>query len=321
MLIFYNCFVMVCFFFLFLKEFNIVSVTTAYLAVVLIWSTTPLGIVWSSESINPTMAVFLRMVIAVVLGFAIIKTRKIALPWHKKALKLYSFSSLGIFGGMLFSYMAARYLSSGVMSLVFGLSPVMSALLAKKILAENTLTKMRVSAMLIALVGLAIVCADSFALKADSLYGLIFILCAVFFFSLSGVLVKSIHLVIHPMATTVGALTVSLPLFLLSWFILDGTLPITQWQTRSIWATVYLGIFGSLIGFYAYFYVLQKLTASSVTLITLITPVIALALGAWLNHEAISLKLITGATIVLLGLSLYHWGDKYFKTCCSQVTR
>ena len=296
----------------FFKEFTIVSVTTAYLAVILIWSTTPLGIVWSSESISPTMAVFLRMVIAVFLGGIIIKSRKIALPWHSNALKLYSFSSLGIFGGMLFSYMAARYLSSGVMSLVFGLSPVMSALLGQKILAEDQLTKVRLLSMCISLVGLGVVCADSFAVREDSLYGLIFILLAVFFFSLSGVLVKSIRIVIHPMATTVGALSISLPLFFLSWLLLDGSLPVAQWQMRSILATIYLGIFGSLIGFYAYFYVLQKLTASTVTLITLITPIIALALGALLNHETISLKLMLGAATVLLGLSLYHWGDKYF---------
>jgi len=287
------------------------SVSAAYLAVILIWSTTPLGIVWSSESINPTMAVLLRMLIAVTLGAMIIKSRQIELPWHKQALRVYSYSALGIFGGMLFSYMAARYLSSGVMSLVFGLSPVLSALLAQKISNEPKLSKVRMFSMLISLTGLAIVCADSFALKENSEYGLIFILLAVFFFSLSGVLVKSVHLAIHPMATTVGSLTVSVPLFFISWIVLDGTLDVSQWQARSVWATIYLGIFGSLIGFFAYFYVLQKLTASTVTLVTLITPVIALSLGAFLNNETISLNLIFGAFCVLFGLSFYHFGEKF----------
>ena len=40
------------------------SVIIAYLIVVLIWSTTPLGIVWSSESVSPTLAVTSRMLIA-----------------------------------------------------------------------------------------------------------------------------------------------------------------------------------------------------------------------------------------------------------------
>lgn len=284
------------------------SVSIAYLAVLLIWSTTPLGIVWSSESISPSLAVLLRMLIALVLGALVIKARNIQFPWHKQALTLYTYSALGIFGGMLCSYLAARYLSSGIISLVFGLSPVISALLAKKILAEPKISGIRKISMLISLIGLAIVCSDNFNMAQDGIYGVVFILFAVFFFSLSGVLVKSVSIAIHPLATTVGALTVATPMFLGSWLLLDGTLPIDTWQARSIWATLYLGIFGSLIGFYAYFTVLQKLSASNVTLITLITPVIALSLGATLNGEVINDKLILGAFMVLLGLSFYHFG-------------
>lgn len=284
------------------------SVPIAYLAVLLIWATTPLGIVWSSESITPTLAVFLRMLIALTLGILVIKIGKIDLPFHKKALRLYAYSALGIFGGMLCSYLSAQYLSSGIISLVFGLSPVISAVLAKKILAEPNISTVRKVAMSISLTGLAVVCSDNFTLADNGIYGVIFILLAVFFFSLSGVLVKSVSLAIHPLATTVGALSVATPLFLLSWLLLDGTLPIETWQAKSLWATLYLGVFGSLIGFYAYFSVLQKLSASSVTLITLVTPVIALTLGSVLNGEVINDKLVIGAFMVLLGLTIYHFG-------------
>ena len=284
------------------------SVSIAYLAVLLIWSTTPLGIVWSSESINPSLAVLLRMLIALVLGALVIKVRKINLPWHKQALTLYSYSALGIFGGMLCTYLAAPYLSSGIISLVFGLSPVISALLAKKILAEPNISGVRKFSMIISLCGLAVVCSDNFTLADDGIYGVVFILLAVFFFSLSGVLVKSVSIAIHPLDTTVGALTVATPMFLVSWLLLDGTVPVETWQVKSIWATLYLGVFGSLIGFYAYFTVLQKLSASSVTLITLVTPVIALSLGAVLNGEVINDKLILGAFMVLFGLAIYHFG-------------
>lgn len=286
------------------------SVSIAYLAVLLIWSTTPLGIVWSSESINPSLAVMLRMLIALILGAAVIKVRKIDIPWHKQAIKLYSYSALGIFGGMLCSYLAAQYMSSGIISLVFGLSPVISAVLAKKILAEPSISTVRKLSMAISLVGLAIVCSDNFTLADNGIFGIIFILLAVFFFSLSGVLVKSVPLAIHPLATTVGSLSLATPMFLLTWLLLDGSLPIEQWQAKSIWATVYLGVFGSLIGFYAYFTVLQKMSASTVTLITLITPVIAISLGALLNGEMINDKLIAGAFLVLLGLTIYHFGHK-----------
>jgi drug/metabolite transporter (DMT)-like permease len=283
-------------------------VSIAYLAVLLIWSTTPLGIVWSSESINPSLAVLLRMLIALILAGLVIKVRNINSPWHKQVLTLYTYSALGIFAGMLCSYLASTYLSSGIISVVFGLSPVISALLAKKILAEPNISGIRKISMALSLVGLAVVCSNNFNLVDDSIYGVIFILLAVFFFSLSSVLVKSVSLAIHPLATTVGALTVTTPLFLMSWLLLDGSLPVDTWQAKSLWATLYLGIFGSLIGFYAYFTVLQKLSASNVTLITLITPVVALTLGAVLNGEVINNKLIIGAFMMLLGLSIYHFG-------------
>ncbi len=280
----------------------------AYIAVLIIWSTTPLGIVWSSESMHPSLAVLLRMVLALFLGFIIIKLRKIHTPWHSQALKLYSFSALGIFGGMLCSYLAAPYMSSGVISLVFGLSPVMSALLAQKILAEPSLSGVRKLSMLISIIGLAVVCSENFAFSQEGGIGIVFIFLAVLFFSLSGVLVKSVSIAIHPLATTFGALTIATPLFCISWLLLDGTLPIATWQAKSLWATLYLGVFGSLVGFYAYFTVLQKMSASNVTLVTLITPIIALALGAWLNHEEITYRLTLGAIMVLCGLSLYHFG-------------
>ena len=295
------------------------QVSLAYLAVLLIWSTTPLAIVWSSETIPPTLAVLLRMIIAVILGYALIMIKKIQLPWHQNACRLYAFSAVGIFGGMTFSYLAAGYLSSGILSLVFGLAPIISSILARKILGEPKLSHVKKFAMLVSIIGLGIVCADNFTLKDGAVFGLLYILFAVFLFSLSGVLVKSISLNINPLATTVGALTVSLPFFIITWFIFDGNLDVSTWETRSVMATVYLGIFGSLIGFYAYFFVLQKLSASTVALVTLITPVVALSLGAYFNNEPLTQSLVIGSSLVLCGLGLYNWGHHLLKK--SNTTR
>ncbi|GIU44511.1 DMT family transporter [Shewanella algidipiscicola] len=285
-------------------------VPLSFLAVVLIWSTTPLGIVWSSESVHPTMAVLLRMLIALVLGLLVIMMTKIRLPWNRVAFKLYGFSAIGIVGGMLLSYFAARYLPSGTMSLIFGLSPLISGLLAQKLLNEPKFGPMRILALLLAFTGLGVVCSAKLALGSDSWIGLSLILCAVLLFSLSGVLIKTVHIAIHPIASTVGALLFSTPLFALAWLLFDASLPIDTWSVRSMAAIAYLGVFGSLIGFVAYFYILQHLNASTVALVTLITPVFAMALGAQLNGEAITEALVIGAGLVLGGLGLYQFGDR-----------
>jgi drug/metabolite transporter (DMT)-like permease len=286
------------------------NVSTAYIAVVLIWSTTPLGIVWSSESVHPTLAVLLRMLIALILGLVLIKINRITLPWHRDAVKLYLFSALGIFGGMLLSYYAAQYISSGLISLIFGLAPILSGVIAQKLINEPKFSLTKKIALVVALTGLFIVCLDNVLISKNGYIGIVLVLFAVLFFSLSGVLVKSITISIHPLSTTIGALLFCTPLFLIVWLIFDGSLNYQQWQLRSILAIIYLGVFGSLIGFIAYFYVLQKLTASTVALITMITPVLALSLGALLNNEHVSFNLLIGAVFVVTGLTCFQWSTK-----------
>lgn len=285
-------------------------VPVAFFAVVLIWSTTPLGIVWSSMSVHPTMAVLLRMLIALILGSLILVVARIRLPLSKTAFKLYAVSSIGIVGGMLLSYLSAQYLASGTISLIFGLSPLISGLLAQKILNEPKFGPMRSLSLVVAFIGLGIVCSSKISLTSDSWIGLVLILTAVFLFSLSGVLIKTVKINIHPIASTVGALMFSTPIFTLAWLIFDGSIPIEDWQIKSLYSIVYLGVFGSLIGFIGYFYILQNLKASTVALVTLITPVFAIMLGSTLNGEVITSALILGAICVLLGLSLYQFGDR-----------
>ncbi|WP_394203237.1 DMT family transporter [Shewanella waksmanii] len=287
-------------------------VAIAFIAVVLIWSTTPLGIVWSSESVHPTMAVLLRMVLALVIGGVVILCSSIRLPLTANAFKLYGFSAIGIVGGMLLSYMAARYIPSGTMSLLFGLSPIISGLMAQRILGEAKFSHIRIVALILAFSGLAVVCSSKLALGDTAILGLLLILCAVTLFSLSGVLIKTVQISIHPIASTVGALMVSTPMFALAWWLFDGTFPVDTWSAKSLWSIIYLGIFGSLIGFVGYFYILQHLNASTVALVTLITPIFAMGLGAVLNNEQISQTLIIGACLVILGLAVYQFGDNWW---------
>jgi drug/metabolite transporter (DMT)-like permease len=286
------------------------KIPIAYLSVVLIWSTTPLGIVWSSETVNPMMAVFLRMLLATLIGTLFLVFMRIRLPRHKQAIKLYVYSTIGVFGGMIWGYLASRHISSGLMSLIFGLSPIVSGLLAQKVLNEPKFSGQRWFAFSVALIGLGIVSWHNISTGSSELMGIAFVLFAMFFFSLSAVLVKSVQINIHPLATTLGALYVSVPLFFLSWLLLDGQLNIAQWSTRSISAIIYLGVFGSLIGFLAYFFILQKLPATTVALITLITPTIAISLGAMINDEPISQNIIIGAIFVISGLAIYQLDGK-----------
>jgi drug/metabolite transporter (DMT)-like permease len=285
-------------------------VSAAFLLVVIIWSTTPLGIVWSSESISPTFSLLMRMTVAICVGSVLMVALKVKLQWTLKAVRIYLYSSLSVAIGMLFCYLAARHISSGLMSLTFGIAPILSGLLAQKILFEQKFSLLKKVALLISLSGLAIVCSENVTFGATSLLGLGYVFIAVLLFSLSSVLVKSVDIEIHPLSTTMGSLIVSLPFFLVFWLVADGQVNYQDWQPRAIAAVLYLGVFASLIGFLAYFFILQKLPASTVALVVMITPVISTGLGILLNDEHMSWLLIVGGGFVVLGLGLFQFGHK-----------
>ena len=285
-------------------------VSAAYLLVVIIWSTTPLGIVWSSESIDPSLALLLRMAIAVVLGWPLMKLMKVELPWTPSALRVYLYSSLSLSVGMLFCYLAARHISSGLMSLCFGIAPILSGLFAQRLIGESKFSALKKVALFTALSGLAIVCLENVNGGGSNALGLLFISVGVITFSLSGVLVKSVPIQLHPISTTIGSLLVSMPFYFLFWFAVGGETTPELWSNRAIGAVIYLGIFASLVGFLAYFFILQKLPATTVALVVMITPVLSTALGIWVNDEHFSMNLLAGGILVILGLALFQFGYK-----------
>lgn len=58
------------------------SVPTAFIGVIIIWSTTPLAIKWSTEGPGFLFGVTSRMVIGVVLCILLMQALRIRMPWH-----------------------------------------------------------------------------------------------------------------------------------------------------------------------------------------------------------------------------------------------
>lgn len=104
---------------------------------------------------------------------------------------------------------------------------------------------------------------------------------------------------------------VAVPLFLLSWFLQGESWPLVI-EPRALTSIVYLGIVGSVLGFTLYFYVLRHVETTKVALITLMTPVIALLAGKWLNAEQMNPRVWGGAALIMLGLVSFELGGRLF---------
>ncbi len=285
------------------------SVPGAYIGVVLIWGTTPLTIKWSGEGVGYLFGVTGRMVIGLVLALLVLRLMGLHLPWHRRARQTYLAAGLGIYLAMTSTYWSAQFIPSGWVSVVFGLTPIVTGLLARLWLGEKGLTPPRLLALLVALAGLGIIFDVGLHAGGQALYGLSGILFAVVCHSASAVWIKRLDARLHGLSVTTGGLAVAVPLFLLSWFLQGESWP-AEIDARALGSILYLGVVGSVLGFALYFYVLRHVETTRVALITLMTPVIALLAGHWLNGEAIDGRVLAGAALIMLGLAGFELGSR-----------
>lgn len=288
----------------FLMSRNI-SVLIAFIVTVFIWSTTPLAILWSSLTVHPAMAAFLRMFVAAVLGLIIIWVARIPFVLNRSMFMTCFFATFNFYGAMFASYVSATYISSGFMSVLFGFSPVVTGLLAQWVLQEKGLNRIQWTAIMIAILGLAVIFKDDLFIGSDAVPGVVLMGVAVLLFSLSTVLLKRAAAPVHPLSLAVGGMLLSLPMYLLSWWMMDGAIPVLSAMDKSLWAILYLAILGSLLGFFCFFYLLKHAMAKTSVLVTLVTPVFALMLGYWLNQEVLTFHAMGGALLIVIGLSVY----------------
>ena len=92
------------------------SITAAYLGIIIIWSTTPLAIKWSGDGPGFLFGVTSRMLIGLFICLLILAFMRVRLQWHRQAVYTYLAASLGIFGSMLLVYWGAQYITSGMVS-------------------------------------------------------------------------------------------------------------------------------------------------------------------------------------------------------------
>jgi len=168
------------------------------------------------------------------------------------------------------------YLDSGIACLICGTNPLMVVLIMWGLNGEKVKPKAFLGVFL-GLIGLMVlVFQNEFVSQKSTLFGIGIILFAVFSWSVGTVLIPKLDLPKSKSQTTALQIT---------WIALG-----------------YLILFGSLIAFSAFNYLLTKVSPSKVATSAYVNPIIAVFLGWWFRHEIITVQTLIAAAIMILGV-------------------
>jgi len=280
-----------------------VSIVIASLTIVLIWSTTPLAIQWSTTDAGFLFGITSRMLIGTLICLAILLVKRQKLPLNRDAIIVYLCAASGIYGSMLFVYWGASYIPSGMIAVVFGLSPLITVILAKPLLNEPSVSFYQLIGLALALVGLILTSQTSLKGYHYFGFGIVLVVISVSLHSLSSVLTKRYNKQHCALVVTSGGLLIASSMLCVTWLIFDGKLPNTL-PDYTLGSILYLGIVATGAGFMLYFYVLTKVSPVKLALLTLITPLTAIAIGVIFNNETLTVEIVTGTALIMTGLIL-----------------
>ena len=275
----------------------------AYAAVCVIWGSTYLAIKVGLESFDPFFYAGVRYVLAAAVTFAVAKARGVPFPgplsrwWPALGIGVLL---IGLSTGMVF--WAETRIDSGLTALLLTTSPLATAALSPLVRGEPGPRLLGWIGIGAGLVGTTIL-VEPWHAGAVDLLGAVVGASSVVAWALGSLWVRRVRERFHPMALSVAQMAAGAPL-LLAVSAISGRAVVGPVTVRAVASLGYLVVFGSVVGFAAYFYLLKHWDATTVSTSTYVNPVVAVILGALILGESVTVPMVVGTVVVLAGVTL-----------------
>jgi drug/metabolite transporter (DMT)-like permease len=277
-------------------------VVLLYALMCLIWGSTWLAIKVGLAGVPPFLAAGLRFALAtLIVGIPLLaRRRRIALTHDDKVCVL----SLGILVFWLdyaCVYWAELYITSGLTAVLFSTMPLMTALLSAFWTRSETLGARKLTGILVGVAGTTLLFWPQERLGAMQVLGMLSALAASLFAAINLVTMKKHGRHSDPFVLNFLGMGLGAACLLLMSAALEpwGTI---VWTPSNVLAVVYLSIFGSVVAFSIYYYLIKRMDATIVSLGTLIIPIVALVLGRVFLRETVTPAAVLGIVTILLGV-------------------
>ncbi len=279
----------------------------AFLAIYVIWGSTYLGIRFAIETIPPFVLSALRFGLAGLILLAVAKVRGVAVAsaaqWRTGAIV----GSLLMLANSLVG-VAEKRIPSGVAALLVAMTPLFMVLLEWARPGGRRPTALVAVGLLIGLAGVAALVGPSSLGDGGEIdpIGAATVIVGSFAWSLGSIYSRhaprpSSALMMTGVQMFVGGVFVGLIGIVNGEF---ASFDLAAVSTRSLLSFVYLLVFGSLIAFTAFVYLLRVSTPARVATYAYVNPVVAVLLGWLFADEAISARMLVAAVIIVGGVAL-----------------
>ena len=201
--------------------------------------------------------------------------------------------------------MGEDHISSALAAILFAVFPFfIMALMPLMVKTERVGIRSLIGAV-VGFAGVVIIFVEPVQIGSDALIGMIFLILSPICGALGSVSVKAyLHdEPVFPMITlqmTVGAILLTLTALVFEPF---GDFKFTN---TSVGAIVFLAIFGSIITFGSYYWLFKRVRLVTMSMIALITPVVAMFMGYVFLKEELTVGDYIGAALVLMGVAIVN---------------
>lgn len=285
------------------------KVVLSFALIYTVWGSTFLAIRYAVQSIPPFLMMALRHTTAGALLYALLwsrgEVRATARMW---AVAFISAAFLFIGGHGVLAW-AEQYIPSGPAALLISTEPLAMVLLARILGQEKHISARTVVGLLAGFTGVALLFGtpgleNKLATAAALFSAMMWSVGAIYARDKTGTSVMTFA-AIQMFAGGVLLLTVGL--------LRGERLHLGEISTRSALSLVYLIVFGSVLAYTAYVWLLQVTTAARVGTHAYVNPVVAVALGWLLAREPVSWRMLAGAAVIVGSVLLVNRSDAHAK--------
>ena len=287
-----------------------IKLALAFTAIYLVWGSTYLAIRYAVETIPPLVTAAVRHSVAggFLLALAMARGFRPKREHWIAGLVVGAFFFL-IGHGTL--HWAEQYVGSGLAALLIATEPMFILVLAWS-MGQQKISRISALGLALGVVGVAVLTGAELNAKSSSLLGLLAVLTGSISWAAGVVISPKVKLPTDALARTAVPLVCG-AVMLLAAAGLTGefrAVHLSSISLRSVLGLAYLIVFGSIVAFTAYTWLLQRCPPTLVATHTYANPVVAVLLGWLLASEPLTMRLVFASTAILGAIVLIRRGER-----------